>query len=274
MYVGVGNHVANKDCRTLVEEVCGKMMTVLSVTPNGVSADGDQRIIGYAYLLVRERSSLAVKKNQYFETFMRSRNIRSAPRPDNPSGNLYYVRLKTPNGTYYKLGFTKRDTVEERLGFQGNSDKNLIDKVFLFAFRQDAFDVEQRLHSHFLKDRLFGKFGDFPHAPLYKNGQSELYAVDILGLDAHYTEKQRDEAIGTVRQIGGKQVAIESRIVSIVVPLIYFPLMIVIKPLVWFYRLTVGKEAYQKEKVIQQNLDWRDAQRHHETRELIAELKM
>lgn len=204
---------------------------------------------------------------------MGSRYIISAPRPDTPSGNLYYVRLKTPNGIYYKLGFTKRNTVSERLGFQGNSDKDLIDKEFLFVFREDAFNIEQRLHNHFSKDRIFGKFGDYPHAPLYKNGQSELYAVDILALDPAYTEEQRDEAIGAVRKISGKQVARQARTVSIVVPLISFPLMIFIKPLVWFFRLTVGKEAYQKEKLNQQELNRKNAQQLQETNQLIEELK-
>ncbi|MBL4701259.1 MAG: hypothetical protein JKX85_08365 [Phycisphaeraceae bacterium] len=101
------------------------------------------------------------------------------------SGNLYYVRLIHQGKTYYKLGFTSLSSVEERLNFGGSGDGNLIDKVIVFAFREDAFDIEQLLHVHFCHARYAPRYGD-PNGPLYKNGQTELYSADILGLDPEY----------------------------------------------------------------------------------------
>ena len=62
----------------------------------------------------------------------RSRNRSTLDRPTTPDGNLYYVRLKTPVGTMYKLGFTKLSSVRERLAYQKSGDEQYIDKVFLF----------------------------------------------------------------------------------------------------------------------------------------------
>lgn len=104
-------------------------------------------------------------------------------RPHNPAGNVYYARLRTPQGTFYKLGFTSKPTLMERLAYGNSGDEKLIDRQFFFSFREDAWDVEQTLLEHFDKHRAFGKFSKDPMKPLCGRGQSELFAHDILGLD-------------------------------------------------------------------------------------------
>jgi len=104
-------------------------------------------------------------------------------RPKDPSGHVYYARLKTPQGTYYKLGYTSKRTLVERMAFGGHGDEKLIDRELLFSFREDAWDIEQVLLEHFDKHRAFGKFSNDPLMPLAGRGQSELFAHDILSLD-------------------------------------------------------------------------------------------
>lgn len=104
-------------------------------------------------------------------------------RPSDPSGNVYYVRLKTPQGVFYKLGYTSKPTLEARMAYAGAGDERLIDRQLLFSFRRDAWDVEQTLLDHFDKHRAFGKFSNDPKMPLAGRGQSELFKRDILGID-------------------------------------------------------------------------------------------
>ncbi len=104
-------------------------------------------------------------------------------RPTDPSGYVYYVRLRTPQGVFYKLGYTRKPTLEERLAYGGVGDEKLIDRKLLFSFQPDAWDIEQLLLEHFEKHRVFGKHGNDPSMPLAGRGQSELFDRDILGLD-------------------------------------------------------------------------------------------
>lgn len=104
-------------------------------------------------------------------------------RPSNPAGHVYYTRLKTPQGTYYKIGYTSKSSMVDRFTFGDHGDERLIDREFFFTFHPKAWDVEQQLLDHFDKQRAFGKFSNQPHLPLPGRGQSELFATDILGLD-------------------------------------------------------------------------------------------
>ena len=96
------------------------------------------------------------------------------------SGHLYYVRLKTELGIFYKLGFTTMGSVQQRLGFKGSNDDDLIEQVLLFIYLDNAYEVEQLLHNHFHGDIAFPLPDE--KMPFFKNGQSELYIKDILGL--------------------------------------------------------------------------------------------
>lgn len=119
--------------------------------------------------------------------------------PKNASGYLYYVRLSTELGMLYKIGFTTFGSVQERLGYKGGRDDDLVDKVLLFKRMTDAADWEALLHRVFRKKRAF--YSDSEYLPLFRNGQSELYYEDVLGLDgdmedvaAGSTEARRQEA--------------------------------------------------------------------------------
>jgi len=104
-------------------------------------------------------------------------------RPTTPDGNLYYVRLKTPHGVFYKLGFTKQPSVEARFSYNGSLDYRFIDKVLLFKAMLDAYDVEIMLHTYFADDALSPLGRPDPALPLANNGQSEVYYRDVLGID-------------------------------------------------------------------------------------------
>ena len=89
-------------------------------------------------------------------------------------------------------------SVEERLAYKGGGDERHIDKTLLFTHFMDGYAVEQRLHVHFSKEKAFG--GRHPGMPLYQNGQSELYARDVLRLDEEYSEEQGQETMRRVHE--------------------------------------------------------------------------
>ena len=107
-------------------------------------------------------------------------------------GNLYYVRLNTPLGKFYKIGFTTMKSVNDRLAFQGTGDEKYIDEVLYFQFRLGAYGLEQSLHSYFSDKAAFGKYSAYIDMPLPRNGQSELYYDDVLELDGKFTPAQAD----------------------------------------------------------------------------------
>jgi len=119
--------------------------------------------------------------------------------PAATAGYLYYARLQTAFGPMYKLGFTSFSSIEERFAYKANGDERLLDRQFLFAFRDDAFSVEQQLHGYFSKKCAFEKYSSHPSLPLYKNGQSELYYEDILQLDQSYSKGQADKTRANLR---------------------------------------------------------------------------
>lgn len=104
-------------------------------------------------------------------------------RPRDPSGHVYYARLATPRGIFYKIGYTKKSSLAERFSYLGCLDYQLVDREFFFTHRRDAWDVEQTLLEHFDKRRAFGKFSNDPAFPLNGRGQGELFRYDVLGLD-------------------------------------------------------------------------------------------
>lgn len=104
-------------------------------------------------------------------------------RPSNPSGHVYYARLRTPQGIFYKLGYTSKPSLHERMAYGGTGDELLIDKEFLFSFQPDAWDIEQTLLEHFDNLKAFGKYSNDKVLPLAGRGQSELFHQDVLGLD-------------------------------------------------------------------------------------------
>jgi len=104
-------------------------------------------------------------------------------RPKNPAGNVYYARLKTPTGTYYKIGYTSKSSLFERFAYGGQGDEFMLDREFFFTFHPNAWDIEQTLLEHFDKHRAFGRYSNQPQFPLSGRGQSELFKLDVLGLD-------------------------------------------------------------------------------------------
>ncbi len=146
-------------------------------------------------------------------------------------GNLYYVRLNTDCGVFYKLGFTTLESVEARLSYGGSDDWRYIDKVFLFLNLPDAYKVEQQLHSCLNGKKAFGQYSSEKEFPLSNNGQTELYIEDVLGLDPEYQESQRKETLYKLKDkrlsIAGKthqQDKLENIFVAVVARLLLIPL--------------------------------------------------
>ena len=110
-------------------------------------------------------------------------------------GTLYYVRLKTSVGILYKLGYTTLSSVEERLAYQGRGDEKLLDRVLFFKHFDNAAEMESAAHEHFIRKSAFGRFSNEPGMPLFGNGQSELYAEDILGVDPNYLAGQSSNTL-------------------------------------------------------------------------------
>jgi hypothetical protein len=113
--------------------------------------------------------------------------------PEEYEGYVYYIRLKTNNGRFYKVGFTRMSSVEQRFSYGESEAHKMIDKVFLFKYSLHAYDIEQHLHGHLRHVQAYKKysfsslFRNLSEHPLYKDGQSELYQEDVLGLDPDYT---------------------------------------------------------------------------------------
>lgn len=124
-------------------------------------------------------------------------------RPKNSAGNVYYVRLRTHQGIFYKLGYTTKSTLVDRLAYGGSGDEKLIDHEIFFTFREDAWDVEQTLLEHFDKQRAFRKYSNDPMMPMAGRGQTELFAYDILGLDADLY-RQDPDMLGAIKEFEEK----------------------------------------------------------------------
>ena len=112
--------------------------------------------------------------------------------PEDMEGYLYYVRLKTSKGIFYKIGFTRQKSVEDRFSYGGSENYRLIDKVLLFKYSMYAYVYELLLHNHLSHVKaltsggLTSLFRDLSEYPLFKDGQTELYKHDVLGLDPDY----------------------------------------------------------------------------------------
>lgn len=200
-------------------------------------------------------------------------------RRSDPRGNLYYIRLDTEYGKFYKIGFTTARSVYDRMSYAGSLDWKYIDKVIVFVYLTDAFKVEQKLHTYLNHKKAFGKYSADPEFPLSGNGQSELYTEDVLGLDSEYTLSQKKQTESKIKQKklaltnkSAKQDRIENSFVSLVsriLLILIFPLALAViiflsilegedtkkEVAAFFDRLTGGKrEAARKEEELQQKL--------------------
>lgn len=99
------------------------------------------------------------------------------------AGHVYYARLNTPQGIFYKIGFTTMASLTARMYFSGHGDERLIERELLFAYHPKARELEQVLLEHFDQRRAFGRYSNDPFKPLAGRGQSELFWEDVLGLD-------------------------------------------------------------------------------------------
>lgn len=118
--------------------------------------------------------------------------LKNKEHPPQDSGSIYYIRLKTTFGPFYKLGFTSLSSVHERLAYQGLGHEQLIDKVFLFLKIENAYEKEQILHRYFARNKKQAFPVEDPEMPFFGNGQSELYFEDVLRMDTAYSDEQSE----------------------------------------------------------------------------------
>ena len=167
------------------------------------------------------------------------------------SGRLYYVRLSTKLGKFYKIGFTTLSSVNDRLAFQGTGDEKFIEEVLYFKAHDNAFEIEDWLHTFFSDKAAFPKYSAHSDMPLPRNGQTELYFDDVLELDSKFTQAQADESRGLVElafakrtyssDIWAKRMLFVSKSVSGV-------LMGSVKVIVWSIKViqkTIGIKPYE-----------------------------
>lgn len=98
------------------------------------------------------------------------------------NGYLYYIELEIEKKSYYKVGYTKDDSVYKRFSYGGSNDYKYIKKVIFFHYFENAFELEQNIHD-FLKFMLNHEFYPKNNYPFYENGQSEIYPEDVLTLN-------------------------------------------------------------------------------------------
>jgi len=134
------------------------------------------------------------------------------PETEDKEGYVYYVRLNTPLGFLYKLGFTSMPSVKERFAFQNKGHENQIDFQYPFMKSKNALSIEQTLHAHFEHKAAFPIPED--GMPFFENGQAELYVEDVLEMDPEYTQEQADRVEAAIfearmRRIGKAEAAIQ-----------------------------------------------------------------
>ena len=167
-------------------------------------------------------------------------------RPNNPAGNVYYARLNTPQGLFYKIGFTTKASLADRMAYGGYGDEKLIDKVFFFTWLDDAWDFEQTLLDHFSKHRAFGKYSNNLSRPLSGRGQSELFLSDVLGLDfALYAPREATTLAGF--KYNSKQAA--DGCLEILIGIVLAPFTLGVSLFLMFFGLIEFFSATQKRTV-------------------------
>lgn len=211
-----------------------------------------------------------------------SRTNKPGLTPACTSGHLYYVRLKTEFGIFYKLGFTSMASVEQRLSYKGSGDEKYIDKILLFSFYADGYHIEQKLHSHFYWRKTFGKYSNKSYMPLCSNGQTELYTHDILNLDPQFTENQERVTKRTISNTYNKRRGNSDRLIQAVnlLELIFKPLFTyLVIPIIVTPFVIIGKVADllfkedPKEVIEREEKNHQDQKRDKEIRDLIENIR-
>lgn len=118
--------------------------------------------------------------------------------PKTSDGYIYYIRLKINSHVYYKLGFTKKSSIYERFSFNGCEDYKHIDRVLFFHHFENAYELEQDIHSFLKRERLHSRLDKY--FPFFNNGQSEIYFNDYLLLEDHYDEKRKEKNLSFINR--------------------------------------------------------------------------
>lgn len=168
----------------------------------------------------------------------------------NKSGYLYYVRLKTKMGIFYKVGFTSMNSVEERFSYNNSKDYQLIDKVLFFKYDNNAHIREQKIHNKFFLKKAFSKYSNKVEFPLAKNGQSELYFEDILEKDPDFCQLNAENT-----KLNVKAMELNNNILGylfmFILFIVMFPLSLFIILFIFFFQHPIDKSVPFTESIKQ-----------------------
>lgn len=92
----------------------------------------------------------------------------------NKSAILYYLRVDTNGIVTYKIGITNR-TIQARFNIDDLKSIQVL-KTWEYPLGIDAYNKEQEILKYYYDYRYVG-------APLLNSGNTELFSIDILGLD-------------------------------------------------------------------------------------------
>jgi hypothetical protein len=92
---------------------------------------------------------------------------------------LYYIKLLTPQGVFYKIGITN-NTLKQRFARDNKTTKIIPIKIWKFTKGHDCYNQEQKLLSTHKKHRFKS---DIPI--LLSKGDTELFKFDVLKLDVN-----------------------------------------------------------------------------------------
>lgn len=158
----------------------------------------------------------------------------------NNSGYLYYIKLNTKMGIFYKVGYTTMDSIEKRFTYNNSIDYNLIDEVLLFEHDYNAHSREQKIHRKYRRKKAFSKYSNKTYFPLAKNGQSELYYEDILEKDSNYSKEKAE-----LTKLNIKAMEINKNILGYIVMfiafIVLFPISLGVILLVLFFTEPIDK---------------------------------
>lgn len=92
------------------------------------------------------------------------------------SGYLYYLKVTTDDKTFYKIGITNKESLNDRFCNQ-DMDKITILRKLYFDLGSKAYELEQ----YYLK--LFAQYRYHGDQILKSGGNTEIFTTDILSLD-------------------------------------------------------------------------------------------
>lgn len=102
-------------------------------------------------------------------------------RPSDTSGYVYYAKFIKAGCFFYVIGLSREKSFKENI-IKNEYDES-VDKVFLYKYREDGWDVVQDILHLLKKKTKSAQYCQDSSFQLYGEGQSTHFSYDVLGLD-------------------------------------------------------------------------------------------